>query len=444
MTSSMAAMEMPAGSVFSNVSEVHRIGKFYHFLKDESKDARLVGLYGGAGSGKSVAIVQYLIDKFFSEKDIRMIIIRKTGPALHDSTYTMFLDELDKFGYIDGVDYKLNKSTSTIFNGQNIVLFRSLDSPEKKKSLNLNYAYIEEATEISFQEFQQIELRLRRPNVNKNKMLCSWNPVDFYHWSKTQLVDKQSKDTMVMHSTFLDNPFLPEDYCQKLRELEGMDESLYQIYALGNYAAITNVIYTNYTHDLASFKHFEPICYGLDFGWNAPSALVSITKEPYMLPNEFYVRELFYQTKHTNSQLIEALKLIIPVDKRWKIIYADNAEPDRIEEICKAGFTCVPAEKAITKGLDTVKSCKIHLHPNDVNILNEIRSYKWKTNRNEQVLDEPIGMNDHALDAMRYAIYSYYVGGGGAKIPIEAAAPKHSKKYEKIPSWGAAMKIPKM
>jgi phage terminase large subunit len=172
---------------------------------------------------------------------------------------------------------------------------------------------------------------------------------------------------------------------------------------------------------------------------------VSIAREPNGPKNKFYVSELFYKSKHTNADLITALKTIIPLQWRYKIIYADSAEPARIEEINRAGFHCEPAEKDVNKGIDTVKTCELHYRPNDVNLHGESRMYKWKVDKYERVLDEPIGMNDHAMDAMRYAIYNFWLNGGGAKVSIDHALPASSMKKMKIPVWGSSNSgIPKM
>jgi phage terminase large subunit len=358
----------------------------------------------------------------------------------------MTLDEFDKQGYVEGEDYKLNRSTMTVWHGQNIMMFRSFDKQEKKKSLNVNYIYIEEATELTYQDYNQATLRLRRNNTKTNQILMSFNPTDPYHWTKTLIVDKGVREwvpgtklsILLQHSTFEDNPFLPEDYKQRLRDLYSQDKELYSIYALGEYAMVTNVIYTNWRIDFEFNTSFEPECYGLDFGFNAPSALVSIAREPFMEKNKFYVKELLYKTKMTNADLIIALKTCIPTQWRHKIIYADSAEPARIEEIQRAGFACEPAEKDVNKGIDTVKTCDLRFHPNDVNMHTESRMYKWKVDKYERVLDEPIGINDHDMDAMRYAIYNFYLHGGGAKIPIESAMSR--VKREKIPTWGGGSK----
>jgi phage terminase large subunit len=446
--------EMPDGSAFSNVSEVHHIWKFYNYLSKVSRNCPTVACYGGGGSGKSQGIIQEYVDRFMNEDDIRILVVRKTGPALTDTTFQMFCDELDTQGYIEGVDYKLNRSTLTMWHGPNIIMFRSMDKQEKKKSLNVNYIYIEEATELTYQDYNQLTFRVRRPNKKMNQIHLSWNPTDAYHWTKTLIIDKGIKEgewkpgqrlkIMYQHSTFLDNPFLPEDYRERLIDLQGQDKELYSIYALGEYATITNVIYTNWVIDNPC-PSYEPECYGLDFGFNAPSALVSIAREPNGLKNKFYVSELFYKNKHTNADLITALKTIIPLQWRYKIIYADSAEPARIEEINRAGFHCEPAEKDVNKGIDTVKTCELHYRPNDVNLHGESRMYKWKVDKYERVLDEPIGMNDHAMGAMRYAIYNFWLNGGGAKVSIDHALPASSMKKMKIPVWGSRDGgIPKM
>jgi phage terminase large subunit len=122
----------------------------------------------------------------------------------------------------------------------------------------------------------------------------------------------------------------------------------------------------------------------------------------------------------TTADLIEILKQKIPVTRRDIPIYADPAEPDRIEEITRAGFNIQPALKPVKKGIDTVKSFILRLFDGDVNILAEIRSYKWKEFR-EMVLDEPVKFHDHLMDALRYAIYTFIEMGGSNRVPIEEA-----------------------
>ena len=414
---SLFAVEVPDPNKF----EVARIGKFFDFFMNN----RLVGTiaeWGSAGSGKSQACVQEMVDRFFAERDIRILMVRKTGPALTDTVWQMTIDELDARGYKEGVDYRMNRSSQTMWHKENIMMFRSLDKEAKKKSLNINYAYIEEATEISLADYTQIELRVRRENHNKgaaNQVLMSFNPVDPYHWTNTEILQKvNGADIVAQHSVFGDNPFLPESYRRKLMSLVGVDQAIYQIYALGEYAIIKNVIYSHYIVDAKFPPNIIPLIYGLDFGFNVPTAMVAIYRGPY---NELFAREMLYRPKMTNAQIIDFLKANLPLEWRHRPIYVDPAEPDRILEIKNAGFRCEPATKAVKKGIDTVKSTRFHVLESDINLLAEIRSYKWKETSNGVVLDEPVKFHDHLMDALRYAIHSHFQFGVGDFIPIDKA-----------------------
>ncbi|MGB4714956.1 MAG: terminase large subunit, partial [Defluviitoga tunisiensis] len=104
--------------------------------------------------------------------------------------------------------------------------------------------------------------------------------------------------------------------------------------------------------------------------------------------------------------LIQELEYFVK-DKNCEI-YADSAEPARITEIARAGFNVYPAEKSVKDGIDFVKRKMIYLYEECANAAREIQMYKWKEDRKGNVLDEPVKFNDHAMDALRYAVYTYY------------------------------------
>jgi phage terminase large subunit len=411
---------------------VKRIPKHYRFLKG-TRHCAIVCCWGGAGSGKSHGICQEMVDRMLEEKDIFILIVRKTGPSLTHTTYKMIMDILKKeYQMVEGVDFHVNKTEKTLKIGNNEMWFTSFDdkSQEKKKSLNINYCYIEEATELSWDDYLQIDLRLRRENINKDsegrvypaQLILSWNPTDAWHWTKLEMLDKcDGKVKAQCHSTWQDNPFLPADYIQKLQRLKEVDPAYYQMYTEGNYTKIANVIYHNYA--IEKWQPFkveqEPFAYGVDFGFNHPTVLLAL----WHINGEVWVQELLYSSGLTNQDFIARMAELIPWYWRHVPIYADAAEPARIEEINKAqgpnprnhnkvepyGFICKPAQKSIKDGIDRVKRFKLHLHEDGVNLIREIRGYKWKEkiiNGEAVAQDEPVGLNDHAMDAMRYAIYS--------------------------------------
>jgi len=215
--------------------------KIYTFLENTEK--RINVLYGGAGSGKSYTIAQFLIvEKLYGEEDKRILVVRKTLPALRITAYQLVLDLLGQYGW----PYRLNKTEMTISNGTNRMLFKSLDDPEKIKSYEGNYVWIEEATEISHKDFMQLNLRLRRHSERLNQMFLSFNPIDQFHWLNKELLGKGRGDLADNWTTYRDNPFLDPTYVEELEHLKNEDENYYRIYTLGKWGVLKNIIYTNY------------------------------------------------------------------------------------------------------------------------------------------------------------------------------------------------------
>lgn len=140
--------------------------------------------------------------------------------------------------------------------------------------------------------------------------------------------------------------------------------------------------------------------YGLDFGYTNPSALVKVTH--YEGAN--YVEEIIYQSSLTVPEMIQRLKQLIPTRAP---IYADCAEPKTIEEIYKAGFNILPSDKDVWAGIVGVKSYPLYVRHGSVNLIREMQGYKWRKDKNDEVQDEPVKANDHACDAMRYAIFTH-------------------------------------
>lgn len=393
----------------ANTFTVQRIEKYYDFLKGPARKCHTVDAYGGAGSGKSMAIVQELLDRMIDEPGCRILVARRSGPALQRTTWQMTLDVLKSYGLREGVDYVLNRSERALHMGSSIMWFASMDErsdqAEKIKSLNINYCYIEESEELSWNDFAQIKLRLRYPNKSghANQVLLSHNPTDEFHWTKTEVIDHaDGKGISVLHSTYRDNPFLPEDYKRELERLQDVDLAYYRIYALGQYAVVKNLIYSNYVVD-SVLPDVTPLAYGLDFGFNNPSALVEVR----VRDGELYLRQLVYESGLTNSVLIERLNSVISA--RFKLVvpvYADSAEPARIVEIRRAGYDIRAADKDVMRGIDLVKRYKLHIGADSPDLLKEVRSYKWREDRNGRVLEEPVKLNDHLADALRYACAS--------------------------------------
>ena len=378
------------------MAKIRIIGKFDEFFVDNRNKEVLVS-YGGAGSGKSYSTAQHIILRALEEKGKRFLITRKTLPALRMSCLQLVKDLLSEYE----IPYEFNKSISEMWIGDNQILFKSLDNPEKIKSSEFNYIWAEEATELTHQDYLQLRLRLRRKNEVNNQMFMTLNPIDQFHWIRTQILDTPGIDTASLQSNYKMNPFLPDEYIEQLEGLAEIDENYYRIYALGEWGVLQNLIYSNWDVVDKMPEDYDEVIYGLDFGYVNPTVLLEIR----IKENEIWVREIIYQSHLTNAELIDLLKEKID---RSVSIYADSAEPQRIEEIYQAGFNIYSSEKNVQFGINRVKQYKLHILEDSVNLIKEIRSYKWKEDKEGRILEEPVKFNDHAMDAMRYALASIH------------------------------------
>jgi phage terminase large subunit len=372
--------------------EIQTIDEFGNFFL-ENENSEILLLYGGAGSGKSYSTAIWLLEKALKERNKRFLITRKTLPSLKVSCLQLFRELLSKYN----LSYEFNKSELEMVINTNQILFKSLDNADKIKSAEFNYIWAEEATELTHQDYLQLRLRLRRKNDLNNQIITTFNPIDQFHWLKTKVLDREKVSSF--QSNYKMNPFLSREYIEQLEGLAEVDENYYRIYALGEWGVLKNLIYSNWDTVTVLPEDYDEIIYGLDFGYINPTVLVEIR----LKENEAWVQELIYQSRLTNSDLIELLKM--KVDKNAQI-YADSSEPQRIDEIYKAGFNIYPANKDIKFGINKVKEYKLHILEDSTNTIKEIRSYKWREDKEGRILEEPVKFNDHAMDAMRYALAS--------------------------------------
>ena len=384
------------------VKEVQATRVFYENKNDQEHE--ILVNRGGARSTKSYSITQLLSERFATSKKRKILILRKTLPSLKLSTHKVFKEIWGDWGLFPG-RIREEKMTLDYYIGNNWLHFGSLDDPEKIKSTDWNDIMLEEANEFTYEDFIQLRLRMSTDPAKGdpiNQMFLCLNPVDENHWIKTKVVDvfPECRD---IHSSFLDNPFLSEAYKKLLRGLEYTDPNKWKIYGLGEWGSLENVIYPTWTavDRMPNPELVDETFYGLDFGFNAPSAMVKIQLVD-MVP---YEEQVLYQSGLTNTDLITEIKKLKVSEN--DPIYCDNAEPDRIEEIRRAGFNAMPADKARNPGIDFCQSLAPNVLKSSTDLVKEIRGYSWKQDKNMVVLDEPVKFNDHLMDARRYAYYTH-------------------------------------
>jgi len=414
---------MPTKVKLNNLAEL--TNEAYHSYYTD--DSRYVLYYGGAGSGKSVFAAQKHMVRILNEPNHRILVVRKVARTLRHSVFALFRDLIAEWGLTKL--FKVNKSDMeiTCVNG-NQILFAGLDDVEKLKSITgITSIWIEEASEIAESDFNQLDLRLRGKSKNYKQITLTFNPISALSWLKAHFFDVSRPNVTKLKTTYKDNRFIDKEYKEMIEELANKDHVLYQIYALGEWGLLGNLIYTNWTvEEISTDDEWYGSTYqGLDFGFNNPSAYLKVG----MHDDELYVYDEFYRKGLTNTELIK--ELTGQVDK-WQLITADSAEPDRIKEFKNAGFKIVGAKKekgSVETGIDYIKHRKLHVHPRCVNMIKELQSYKYKEDKDGRVYDQPVDMYNHLLDGLRYALDDLrqhklaYTGSLSANDSLQRVSP---------------------
>ncbi len=315
-------------------------------------------------------------------------------PALRRSSYALIVSLMKEYRLYSYVEHNKTDNVLALPQNQNSMWFFGLDEPSKAKSLagGASYIWLEEADEFAYEDYLAFKLQLRHQTQSElNHLFLTFNPIDGNGWIPTKLIGQE--DVEVVHSTIDDNPFADPEYVKDLKRLAAEDENYYRIYVLGEWGRLENLIFTNYTMVDSLPEKWDAWGYGLDFGFTHPTALIKVV----LSDRKLYWNECLFQTKLTNSDLIERLGHFERSD-----IYADWAEPQRIQEIRNAGFTVIEANKDVKMGLDVCRRQQINITKGSINLLKQIKGYHRKKDPNGNILDEPFKLNDDSIDAARY------------------------------------------
>ena len=352
-----------------------------------SKEHRFIINIGGTRSSKTYSLCQNMIVYALKHPNSIISIVRKTLPALKATVMRDMVTIMRDLGIYNDKDHNKTENIYRFSNGSMIEFF-SVDDEQKIRGRKRDVLWANEANELTFDEFQQLNFR------TTYKLIFDFNPSDNFHW----LYDLELKeDCIKIHSTYKDNPFLEGEIVKQIEDLINVDKSYYDIYCLGLKATSKANIYSHQQEFNEYPSNIEDFCYALDFGYNHPTALLKISR----LENSFYVDEVIYQSLLTSSDLIAKMNEL-GIDKN-KYIIADYARPEMIEELRRNGFNVMNANKNVKEGIDAVKSSILFIKSNAINTWKEIRNYKFKM-KGDLILDEPVKFLDDAMDAMRYGI----------------------------------------
>jgi phage terminase large subunit len=356
------------------------------YQNQQNSPKRITQHIGGTRSGKTYAILQWLLVQSLSEKNI-ITIVRKTIPSLKRTVIKDIKDIMDGLGIWEDDCYNITDRVYTLYNGSEIQ-FISTDNPEKLRGLKSNILWIDEANEVDDESYFQLMIR------TSGAIILSYNPtVSPFHWLR------EMDDCHRYFTTFRDNPYLSKDIINAIKALEKDNPKAWKIYGLGEFVANDKAIFDfDVVDGIPTAAEF--ICYGMDFGYsNDPTAIVSLWK----LNNEIYVSEHSYEKGMVTRDIADKLNELVEGREE---IWADSAEPRLIEELKRMGYNVKPVIKgkdSINFGIQVLQNYKLKIPKQCPNLLNELYSYEWETDRFGKQLDRPIDFNNHCIDAMRYA-----------------------------------------
>lgn len=353
-------------------------------FKALNSDKRFIINQGGSRSSKTYSLCQLIIVWCLQNPNKVVSIVRKTFPALRATVMRDFFEVLKDLELYEKSSHNMSENIYRFTNGS-IVEFFSVDDEQKIRGRKRDLGWCNEANELWFDDFQQLNMR------TESKLIFDYNPSESSGW----LYELPEEESVLIKSTYKDNPFLPESIKRQIEDLKRTDEALYQIYALGEKAISKSNIYSNWTFLQHRPSKFTQFVYGLDFGFNHPTALIRV----YWHEKDIYIEPVIYESYLTTTDLIDRMGSL-GIDKSTDIL-ADYSRPEIIAEMQIAGYNVNNANKVVKKGIDNVKTFGV-ICQDDPRLKKEYDNYKWKK-IGDTITDEPVKLFDDAMDAIRYA-----------------------------------------
>jgi phage terminase large subunit len=385
------------------------------FTRNQAADTRIVINEGGTRSSKTFSLAQLFLSKLLAEPGIVITICRKTLPALRATAMKDFIGIARAWGVYDERDH--NKTENIYRNPKNgsEVEFLSVDEPQKVRGRKRDYLWMNEANEFELEDFRQLILRTTK------QVFMDLNPPDEYHWIVEEIIEKRD-DVTLIKSNYRDNTFLEQEVVREIELLQQADENYWRIFGLGERGISGTKIYSHWqlVDDLP--EDCDEIIWGVDFGFSNPAAIVRIG----IKDQAYYWDELMYERGLVNPAIVaraDTLREEGLLDDTMSG-YGDAAEPDRIQEFKDGveyegrdieGFNLEAADKSVKDGIDHVKAHKFFITKRSLNLIKEVKAYSWKTKDGKPLEGQPVKLNDHLMDAGRYAIYTHHKNGAGGR-----------------------------
>jgi len=375
--------------------------------------ARKKVIQGGTSAGKTLAILAVLID-IAAKKKTEISVVSESIPHLRRGAIKDFAKVMQWTGR--WVAERWNKTLLTYnFANGSVIEFFSADSEARLRGARRQVVYINEANNIDFESYYQLAIR------TSEAIYIDFNPTHEF-WAHTEVLHEDDSELIIL--TYNDNEALPDTIKRDIElnrtkaETSAYWANWWKVYGLGQVGTLQGAIYEDFeVVEGIDVSRAKFVALGLDWGFsNDPTALVAIYRQGDCL----LIQELLYATGLTNQDIADKLRSL-GITRAWEIV-ADSAEPKSIEEIYRLGFNIKPAEKgpdSVRNGIDILKRFKLQVTKDSTNLIKELRSYTWATDKEGKNTGVPIDSFNHACDAMRYvALNKLRVSNSGKYVVV--------------------------
>jgi len=385
----------------------------YYPLLNDLRRTQII--FGGSGSGKSVFQAQRTIYDLL-QGGRNYLICRAVQKSIRRSVFNEINKVISSWGLSELFNINKTEQIITCKNGYQIY-FSGLDDLEKIKSITpekgvITDIWIEEATETNAKAAKELYKRQRGGDEETPKrMIFTFNPIYKSHWiyktffSGLAWADDQtefSDDKLrILKTWHIHNEFLTQaDHSDLENE---SDPYYYNVYTLGNWGVLGNIIFNNWTvQDLSGYEDlYTDRRNGLDFGFSSDPAALSCSHYD-RKKKTIYIFDELYERGLTNDVLAAFILPLIGKDA----VICDSSEPKSIEELRRHGVNARAAEKgkdSVLFGIQWLQQQKIIIHKDCINTRNEFELYKWKEDKDGNAIRQPVDKYNHLIDAIRYA-----------------------------------------
>lgn len=373
-----------------NENEVFEVSDL--FMANKEAEERTVVNQGGTSSGKTYSIMQLLFEMAMNEPDLVITIVGQDIPNLKKGAYRDAKTILNRSPILQAWFPYLNESDRVIrcINGS-VLEFTSFKDEQDAKSGKRDVLFINECDGIVYGIYWQLDMRTRR------KVFLDYNPSARF-WVHDSVIGRDNVKLII--SDHRCNPFLSKEEHEKIENIE--DYELWKVYARGKTGKLKGLIFPEFriVDRVPEVLDCKGNWYGLDFGFtNDPSALENLR----LAHGELWIDELLFEAGYDNPMIAKIMKSN-GITKR-DVVIADCAEPKSIAEINSFGFRVEPSSKgadSVNNGLQILQRYKINVTRRSTGIIQEMKRYKWKVDKNGVMLNVPIDVWNHGIDAIRY------------------------------------------